>query len=511
MLRKLPTQRPAPERRVFAPPVKPPTELDEVPQPIGTGTALAVVVCALTCVFLSGKEPSDLGRFAAIGTALALGLSVYCDFTARGLRNLIRADLMALVAFYFLTFFEFLFPQPHFNEMITPEATRLGIVAIEVGFIGMFLGRHAYKPRQRPLQRLLTTEVPPGILLGIFWGCVAVGYLHMLLAVDFDVVKMVSAFTDARFTQPWSRGRLGDWKALVVELGMFIYLIPPLAGIILARRERYNIINLLLVTGGLLFTLFYGFTSGTRNVFASYLVTLLIGYAFALPRTRQKEILALGVVCAAMMVVATPVMLAFRSVGIKNWLKGDYTPPPVEETKTVFVDYNLYAVCKIMETFPDRHDYLGLEIPYQALIRPIPRAIWSGKPEGLSFTIEDALGVEGLTISATFVGESYMAGGFLAVLVCGVFFGALTGWWSYLASPRNSELGILIYASGFFAAVISMRSLFVLTTAMLPTIAAIVLGTIVVKQVIKLQDVLARRREARANRIARGQVHPSRR
>jgi hypothetical protein len=239
-------------------------------------------------------------------------------------------------------------------------------------------------------------------------------------------------------------------------------------------------------------------------------VTLLIGYAFALPRTRQKEILVLGGVCATMMVIATPVMLAFRSVGIKNWLRGDFTPPPVEE-KTVFVDYNLYAVCKIMEQFPARHDYLGLEIPYTALIRPIPRAIWSGKPEGLSYTIEEAMGVEGLTISATFVGEAYMAGGFFAVFVTGIFFGALTGWWSYLASSKNSELGILIYASGFFAAVISMRSLFVLTSAMLPTIAAIVLGTLVVKQVLKLQEMLARRREAQANRIARGQVRPPRR
>ena len=60
---------------------------------------------------------------------------------------------------------------------------------------------------------------------------------------------------------------------------MFIYLIPPLAGIIIARRARYSLFNLALIAFGLLFTLFYGFTSGTRNVFASYLVTFLIGYA----------------------------------------------------------------------------------------------------------------------------------------------------------------------------------------------------------------------------------------
>jgi hypothetical protein len=221
--------------------------------------------------------------------------------------------------------------------------------------------------------------------------------------------------------------------------------------------------------------------------------------------------MVVGGICAAQIVVATPLKRAIPTRGHKNRRSGDIVTPPAEEKKTVFVDYNLWAVCQLMEVFPAKRDYLGLEIPYTALIRPIPRAIWSGKPEGLTFGIEDALGVEGLTISATYVGEAYMAGGLIAVFFTGLFFGALTGWWSYLASPRNSELGILIYASGFFAAVISMRSLFVLTTAMLPTIAAIVLGTLVVKQVMKLQTRLAARREVHANRIARGEVRPPRR
>ena len=95
-------------------------------------------------------------------------------------------------------------------------------------------------------------------------------------------------------------------------------------------------------------------------------------------------------------------------------------------------------------------------------------------------TIEEALGVEGLTIAASFVGEAYMSGGFIAVFLAGLFFGAITSWWDYLSSDRNSQLGILVYSSGFFAAVISMRSLFVFSTAILPTVAAVVAGSVVV-------------------------------
>ena len=62
-------------------------------------------------------------------------------------------------------------------------------------------------------------------------------------------------------------GKFGDWKALLVELGLFIYLLPPLAGIMIARRHRYPAAQIFLVCLALLFTAFYGFTSGTRNMF----------------------------------------------------------------------------------------------------------------------------------------------------------------------------------------------------------------------------------------------------
>jgi hypothetical protein len=67
-----------------------------------------------------------------------------------------------------------------------------------------------------------------------------------------------------------------------------------------------------------------------------------------------------------------------------------------------------------------------------------------------------------------------MAWGYVGVFVAGLFFGLLARWWGRFGHPRNSDLGVLIYASGFFAATISMRSLYVCTTAVLPTMAAVI-------------------------------------
>ncbi len=450
------------------------------PKPDFNGTLAALLGITITGLVMNGALPSTLGRVAAIGTALSLLLSVLMDFRAGGPRNLIRADMMAILAFYFLTLFEFLFPQPTFDALIDVRTTHEALLVVLLGFAGLLIGRHLIHVRRQPFAETLTREVPHFWMILIFWACFLIGYLHMLVAVDFNVSDMVFYFMEPRFSQPWQRGKFGDWKALLVELGLFIYLIPPLAGIMIARRQRYPAVQIFLVSLALLFTAFYGLTTGTRNIFCSYLVTFLIGYAFALTGRRQKELVILCASSAVVMFFATYFMLQFRTVGFSNYIHGRYEPPQKAE-RTLFVDYNLYAICKLVEVFPHKKPYLGFEIPYNALIRPIPRAMWKGKPEGLSMSIEDALGVEGLTISASFVGEAHMSGGMFAVIAIALFFGAITGWWNFLASQRNSELGILIYASGFFAAVISMRSLFVFTTALLPTVAALVIGSLAVK------------------------------
>jgi hypothetical protein len=197
-----------------------------------------------------------------------------------------------------------------------------------------------------------------------------------------------------------------------------------------------------------------------------------------------------------LLLISTTVMLKFRQIGLRNYLEGNYDTTETSED-SLFIDNNLYVISRLGEVFPRPHHFLGMEIPYLALIRPIPRALWPNKPQGLSVSMEDALGVEDLTVASSFVGEAYISGGLLAVFLTGLLFGALAGWWGRLASPRNSDYGILVYASGFFAMVISMRSLFVFTTALLPTLAAMIFGWIMAEQVLSrrarlYRDVTAR-------------------
>lgn len=481
------THQPPPWQHAPKPAEEAPTDLgvsQDLPGPSWTGSALSVLGLALTAVVMFGDKPEMLARSAAYGSGLSIALTMFFDLQ-RGMRNLVRADILAIVGLYFLTLFEFLFPQEEFNALTNVEAARYAIYACLLGMGGLILGRHLRVGGHEKLATMLKRPLPKAWIVVVFVLCLGLGILHMLLAVDFNFWLMLEWCAAPRFTQPWSRGRLGDWKALLNELAMLLYLIPPIAGIAYARSKLFRFPELVVITLGFILVLYIGFASGTRNLFISYLVTFVIGYAFASPPSNRTRLIAVTSITVLIALVSTIFMLNFRTVGLKDWLQGRRLRGQVASSE-MHVDMNLFVISQLVSTFPERQPYLGFEVPYLALIRPIPRAIWPDKPEGLSMSLEDASGAdESWTVAASFIGEAYIAGGIIAVLLTGIFFGAACAWWTRLASPDNSEVGILIYASGFFAAAISMRSIFVFTTALLPTLSAIAIMWFMLKQLAK--------------------------
>ena len=208
-------------------------------------------------------------------------------------------------------------------------------------------------------------------------------------------------------------------------------------------------------------------------MFAGYLAGFLGAYLLTHPRLTMVKAGIAGIGVAGLFFWGSYHMLEFRQMGLKNYLEGEaYTSETTRDT--LFVDYNLHAIAEMMTVFPSRAEYLGWEIPVWCVIKPIPRAIWTGKPEGLSTTIEEAMGVEGMTISTTYIGEAYMSFGLLGVVGFSVLFGMATGWWNRLGSDTRSTYTILVYASGLAAFALCMRSMLWFSTAILPTIALVV-------------------------------------
>jgi oligosaccharide repeat unit polymerase len=371
---------------------------------------------------------------------------------------------------YGLTLLEFLFPQPDVNGAVSVEAATRGTVAVLLGFLGLAVGRYLVSPRPGSN---IPIDLKPGYLFGIFLLAFIVGYLHIFIAVNFNLVEMIEQMSAPRFTQSWSRGRLGGVYSLLYELSLLIYLLPPIAGLMLARARQFSMVQKAIVFGILALTFYYAFASGTRNVLGTYVIAMFGAYALSKPDLKLKQVLMVGVPIAGMLLFASTLMLEFRSAGGVTAIASEG-----RHYNTLFIDNNIVSISNLTNVFPDAVGYLGLEIPYQAIIKPIPRALWPGKPEGLSTSIEAALNVNdgATTLSCTFVGEAYMAFGLLGVIIAGLAFGAAAGWWNRIGQNTGSSFSQVLYASGFLCAAMAMRSLITMVPFMLPTLALWLLG-----------------------------------
>ncbi|MDV3351369.1 O-antigen polymerase [Leptothoe sp. LEGE 181152] len=412
---------------------------------------------------------------SAAATSVGIGFlaSVFFD-SRKGLRNLFRTDLLCLLAIYALTLAEFLFPQEGFLEKATSEQTALALNIVLVGMAALSIGRHLVEPKPVSSPWLALDEVSNKTLFQIFLFVALVGYLHKLMSVQFNLFEMVNAMMGARFSQPWTRARLGGLSSLLIELSLMAYVVPPLAAVVWNRRRSFSGVQIFTVIVIFAFTLFQGFASGTRNIFITYVATFMMAYILTLQKNTFRNtvipILLAGFICT----YGSYHMLEFRNIGLRNYVENRVYAS--EETRNTFaVDYNLASIGWVAEAMPQTYPFLGPEVLVWSLVRPIPRALWPGKPEGLTVSIEEIAGADGWTVAATYLGESYMMAGMFGVVAMSLFFGALAAWWNRMAMRQQSDYALVVYALGFFAAGITMRSMFWLTTTILPVLALIAL------------------------------------
>jgi oligosaccharide repeat unit polymerase len=238
------------------------------------------------------------------------------------------------------------------------------------------------------------------------------------------------------------------------------------------RRRSYASWQMLIAIAIFLLTLFHGFSGGTRNIFVAYIATFLMGYLLTLPKLNFRNV-AIPIVLSVLIIgYGSYHMLEFRTMGLRQYIE---TQAYNDESRrdTLAVDYNLSSMGPLVEAMPANHPFLGMEIITWSIVRPIPRVFYPSKPEGLSVSIEEIVGAAGWTVAVTYLGEAYMMAGWFGVIGTSVFLGALAAWWNQMAMRQQSDYALVVYALGFFAAGITMRSLFWLTTAMLPVLALI--------------------------------------
>lgn len=444
------------------------------PQPSIEGTACFLVAIGIAYIRYS-SEPSATEMAAVVATTVGVGLCLSLLFdSAQGLRNLFRTDILCLIAIYGLTLAEFLFSQPTFIEKATTEQTILALNIVLVGMANLAIGRHLVSHKPTASSWMTLTDLSSKSLFRVFLIATLLGYGHKLLSVQFNPFELVDAMLGPRFSQPWSRGRLGGLSSLFIELALMTYIIPPLAAVIWNRRKAFSVLQVSITLAVLALTLFQGFAGGTRNVFISYIATFAMGYVLTIRKNTFANTIVPILLAGFIALYGSYHMLAFRNIGLRNYIENRVYEQE-ESSDTFAVDYNLASIGWIAEAMPKNYPYLGKEIIVWSLAKPIPRVFWPGKPEGLSVSIEEIAGADGWTVAATYLGESYMMAGMFGVVGMSLLFGAIAAWWNQMSMRQQSDYALVTYALGFFAAGITMRSMFWFTTTILPVVALIAL------------------------------------
>jgi hypothetical protein len=244
--------------------------------------------------------------------------------------------------------------------------------------------------------------------------------VRRLVLVNWDLSTLVDQTLLARSGPvAFGRERFGDSRVFLEPLGWLFDYIPILVAFAWdsvkgpARR-----LLLLTCAGTVVATLFFG---GTRAALAAPLITAL-GYRLLVVKARNRVKVALimvGVAC--LLAPAMDLMLRFRDVG---WQAAFEVPAPLRgltlDPLEAQRDSNFSEMAGMMQVVKEIGGRPAWELYYYLLISPVPRVLWPDKP----YMSQEYLGdYRKEYASMSSVGDMYLYGGVLHVLVGGLLFG----------------------------------------------------------------------------------------
>jgi hypothetical protein len=295
--------------------------------------------------------------------------------------------------------------------------------------------------------RMLLSAVVIAFVLGMF---------DFALNSGFDPGIMIQGVVSGRWAAPWDRGRLGGLDAFADHLQYFGYLLPSLSALLVRSKGWFSVEVLLSVSLTTIVLIFLAQQGGRRVIGTAVGAGLLTGFL-----TNRRGKLTLGSTALILFGVAVLLgimqeMLQYRNLGFDAWLSGE--SPELEGTY-LHVDDNFLRLAQTIWLFPDTHDYVTYRPLYHAMLLPVPRFFWPGKPIGEGFDLADLLGMEGVSLTNSLIGELYASYGLLAVALGGVVIGRISGMWNKCLDPGSGNGNILIFGLGVMALFTGLRSL----------------------------------------------------
>jgi hypothetical protein len=191
--------------------------------------------------------------------------------------------------------------------------------------------------------------------------------------------------------------------------------------------------------------------AGGRRIIGVIFGAAMVAWLLLQDRIKPRIVIA-GAVCLALLLVIMQLMLEYRMLGLSAMFR---ETGPELQLSHLRVDDNFLRLAQVTELFPDTAPFADLQPLYYALTKPIPRYFWPGKPIDPGYDLTALVGMAGLSLSHTIVGELYAAHGLIVVFVGGLFLGRIANMWNKIllvpggiGKPMIYGLGIMVLVAG---------------------------------------------------------------
>ena len=416
------------------------------------GVAAAVLGTVIATVAFFPDQPGPRGALVLPAVILTIGLLIVPALRVlSGSEETTNAENFVMVGFVFWLLLDLLQGaydlRQASNEALRDALTSIGVSAAAV-WVGV-LGRPWKAPgwlvdvTSRPLEvRTITRLVPICFVLGMF---------NFAYAVDFDIPEMFRYLGANRWSAPWSRGQLGGWNAFIDQMPYFGYVLPSLTALLIARQGLIRFTTFIAIGCSIIMLLFLAQGGGRRLIGVTVGAALLV-WVQAHPGMRLKNMVIVGIGAVAL-AWASQFILNIRTVGLESFLErgSDYD--------YLHVDDNFLRLAQVIDIVPAQHPHVGSGMVVYALVRPIPRVFWPNKPVDSGFDLSAEVGLKGVSLSMSIIGEWYISWGWPAVILGGWLHGRLAKAANTLRDQGISNRNPIVYALAVMVLVSGMRSM----------------------------------------------------
>ncbi len=393
-------------------------------------------------------EPSPRG--ALMVPAIILTIGILLVPAARALRRssaLLNAENLVAFGFVFWLLLDLIQGAYDLSEA-ADWALRDAFIAIGVSAAMMWVGV-AGKPWPLPnwIAEIARRPMDTKTVWRLVPLCFLLGMFNFAYATSFQLDVMFSYLGEQRWAAPWGRAQLGGWDAFLDQMQYFGYVLPSLTALLIARRGFTVQTGIAIVLSGIM-EAFLAQGGGRR------IIGVTVGAAIIVWIQSQRTInirrLTLAAAAAVVLLASMQFMLNIRTQGYEEFaFRG------TSDYDYLHVDDNFLRLSQVIQIVPAEHDHVGLQQLWFTVVRPVPRVFWPGKPVDPGFDLPSIVGLKGVSLSTSIIGEWYLSFGWLAVAFGGWLHGRLARTVNvlrdnpeFLANPIVYGLAVMVLVSG---------------------------------------------------------------